>query len=145
MKGSKARRDEGAGLGQARLRDWARLGMLVAAKGLVGGRRVVSEAWIDEVTSWGPKDQHVRLGAAPEGVPEGWEHMWAGGGLNDLGGVGYKTFFWHLRPDGSLPMFNGAYGQRVVIDMRTGAVGVQVAPPRSPLPRQSLHQHPDPG
>ena len=46
---------------QARLRDWARLGLLVAARGVgKDGQRVVSEAWIDEVTSWGPNDQQVR-------------------------------------------------------------------------------------
>ncbi len=46
---------------QARLRDWARLGLLVAARGVgKDGQRVVSEAWIDEVTSWGPNDKQVR-------------------------------------------------------------------------------------
>ena len=46
---------------QARLRDWARLGLLVAARGVgKDGQRVVSEAWMDEVTSWGPNDHQVR-------------------------------------------------------------------------------------
>ena len=40
---------------------------------------------------------------------------------------GYKCFMWHLKPDGSRPMFNGAYGQRVAIDLHTGAVVVQTA------------------
>ena len=33
--------------------------------------------------------------------------------LSDLSEVGYKCFMWHLKADGSMPMFNGAYGQRV--------------------------------
>ncbi len=37
----------------ARLRDWARLGGLVAQRGRgPGGQVIVSEAWIDECTSW---------------------------------------------------------------------------------------------
>jgi hypothetical protein len=43
-----------------------------------------------------------------------------------------KAYFWHLRPDGSRPMFNGAHGQRVVIDLRTQAVVVQTAVMETP-------------
>ena len=98
--------------------DWARLGQLVAQRGVMGGRRVVSEAWIDEITSWGPRDQQVRYGTAP---PPG------AGALADLSDVGYKCYIWHLKPDGTRPMFNGAHGQRVIIDMATQAVVVQTA------------------
>ena len=35
--------------------------------------------------------------------------------------------FWHLKPDGSRPMFNGAHGQRVIIDLNTQALVVQTA------------------
>lgn len=101
-----------------RLRDWARLGQLVAQRGLMNGRRVVSEAWIDELTSWGPRDQQVRYGTTPSPGT---------GALCDLSHVGYKCFIWHLKPDGSRPMFNGAHGQRVIIDMSTQAVVVQTA------------------
>ena len=34
----------------ARLRDWAQIGLMVADRGLVGGRQIVSEAWIKECT-----------------------------------------------------------------------------------------------
>ena len=64
------------------------------------------------------------LGAQPPLPPErggGHYPCMKAGGLNDLSSRGYKLFFWHLRPDGSLPCFNGAYGQRVLVDLRTGA------------------------
>lgn len=101
-----------------RLRDWARLGQLVAQRGVMNGRRVVSEAWIDEITSWAPRDQQVRFGTAPQPGT---------GALCDLTDVGYKCYIWHLKSDGSRPMFNGAHGQRVIIDMATQAVVVQTA------------------
>jgi hypothetical protein len=52
-------------------------------------QRLVSEAWIDEITSWGPLDQQVRHGSAgPAGASE----------LCDLSAVGcaravHATFF----------------------------------------------------
>ena len=45
----------------------------------------------------------VSLGVSTPGDPS----------LSDLSEVGYKCFMWHLKADGSMPMFNGAYGQRV--------------------------------
>ena len=42
----------------ARLRDWARLGLLIARRGVsLAGHRVVSERWIDELTSWRAEEQ----------------------------------------------------------------------------------------
>ena len=35
----------------ARLRDWARVGQLIAQRGEMNGHRIVSEAWIDECVS----------------------------------------------------------------------------------------------
>ena len=35
----------------ARLRDWARVGRLIAQRGEMNGHRIVSEAWIDECVS----------------------------------------------------------------------------------------------
>jgi CubicO group peptidase (beta-lactamase class C family) len=37
----------------ATLRDWARLGNLVANRGQMAGQQVVSDAWITECTTWG--------------------------------------------------------------------------------------------
>lgn len=93
----------------ARLRDWARLGLLVAHKGVAAnGKRVVSEAWIHECTHWGDKDRQCVYGVAR---PE----------------VGYKAHMWHIKPDGSRPSFNGFHSQRVIVDMPTQTVLVQTA------------------
>ena len=92
----------------ARLRDWARLGRLVAQRGQVGGQQVVSEAWIHECTHWGERDRQCRHGVAGPGF-------------------GYKAHMWHVKPDGSRLYFNGHHAQRVLIDMPTQTVLVQTA------------------
>ena len=77
----------------ARLRDWARVGRLVAQRGRSpDGQVIVSEAWIDEISQWGPDDCAVR-------------HGWAGSGF------GYKALFWHSKADGSRPAMYGHHGQ----------------------------------
>jgi hypothetical protein len=102
-----------------RLRDWARLGHVIANRGVgLSGKRVVSEAWIDEISSWGPLDSQVTLGQSEGDALEE---------LSELADVGYKCFMWHLRSDGSLLMFNGAYGQRVIVHLPTKTVLVQTA------------------
>ena len=68
-----------------RLRDWARLGRLIAQRGEMEGRRIVSEAWIDEITSWGESDGQVHHGTPP--LP-------GGSALNDLSDFGYKSYIW---------------------------------------------------
>lgn len=92
----------------ARLRDWARLGRLVAQRGHANGRQIVSETWINECTRWGEYDQAGRHGIA---MPY----------------AGYKAHMWHARADGTLLYFNGHDGQRVLIDMPTQTVMVQTA------------------
>ncbi|MFM7010918.1 MAG: serine hydrolase domain-containing protein [Betaproteobacteria bacterium] len=92
----------------ARLRDWARLGRLVAQVGSVGGKQVVSEAWINECIHWSELDRQCRYGVAGP-----W--------------FGYKAHMWHSKPDGSRLYFNGHHAQRVLIDMPTQTVLVQTA------------------
>lgn len=92
----------------ARLRDWARLGQLVAQNGSMQGRQVVSAAWIDECASWSSRDNQVRHGRAKRDM-------------------GYKYFFWHPRSDGKWPMMLGAHGQLVLVDRETQTVLVQTA------------------
>jgi len=92
----------------ARLRDWARLAQMIAQDGTIDGRQVVSRRWIDECSSWSAADAHLRHGTA-------------------MRYAGYKYFFWHPRPDGSLLMMNGHDGQRVLVDRRTQTVLVQTA------------------
>ena len=94
----------------ARLRDWARLGMLVAQKGAMGGRQIVSERWIAELTRWTDDDRAVRYGAT---------------GIRVL--RGYKYFMWHAKADGKQPVFAGHHGQRVCVDMASETVLVQTA------------------
>ena len=94
----------------ARLRDWARLGTLVAQRGVMNGQQIVSDRWIGELTQWSSADRAVRYGSFGSGL---------------LGG--YKFFMWHTKPDGSRPAFVGYHGQRVYIDMPTQTVLVQTA------------------
>lgn len=92
----------------ATLRDWARLGNLVANRGKVGEQQVISDAWITECTTWSALDKQVRHGTA-------------------MPGRGYKAHMWHWKSDGSRPFFNGHHGQRVIIDLPTKTVLVHTA------------------
>jgi hypothetical protein len=92
----------------ARLRDWARLGLLVAQKGsAANGKQVISESWIHECTHWGDKDRQCVYPNAE--------------------GRGYKAHMWHNKADGSRPSFNGFHSQYVMIDMPTQTVLVHTA------------------
>lgn len=87
----------------ARLRDWARLGLLIADRGMAFGRPVVSASWIHECTHWSEKDQQCRVGFAKPGA-------------------GYKAFMWHGNANGTWLSFSGNHGQRVLVDMRSRTV-----------------------
>lgn len=89
-------------------RDWARLGQLVAQKGQMNGRQVVSADWMDACAQWGPQDRQVSWGQA-------------------RADTGYKHFFWHPKRDGSWMMMNGHHGQRVIVDRVSRTVMVQTA------------------
>lgn len=97
----------------ARLRDWARLGQLVAQRGEMNGRQIVSRAWMDSYSRWEPTEAQVRYGA------------WGTKQPGALGG--YKGFMWHAKADGSQIVFNGAEAQRVFIDLPSETVLVQTA------------------
>ena len=92
----------------ATLRDWARLGTLVANRGKVATTQVVSESWIHECTSWSDRDNQVRVGVASSRF-------------------GYKAHMWHKKADGSRLYFNCHHGQRVIVDMPTRTVMVHTA------------------
>lgn len=98
----------------ARLRDWARLAQLVAQRGAIEGRQVVSSRWIDECASWSAADQQARYGSA-------------------MRTAGYKCFFWHGRADGSWMMMVGHDGQRIIIERNTQTVLVQTGVDQSAL------------
>lgn len=97
----------------ARIRDWARLGQLVAQRGLMNGTQVVSEGWINEITTWSEKDHQVRHGSA---LPASSSKF-----------AGYKSLMWHGKSDGSIIAFQGWHGQRVMIHMPSETVLVQTS------------------
>lgn len=92
----------------ATLRDWARLGLLVARNGRVGDKQVISEAWLRECTSWSDKDKQVRMGSISSKFA-------------------YKAHMWHHNSNGTRLYFNGHHGQRVMIDLPTKTVLVHTA------------------
>lgn len=92
----------------ARLRDWSRLGRLVAQRGHMNGRQIVSREWIESYSRWESNEAQVRYGALGTPAP-----------------AAYKAFIWHAKADGSWPLFSGAEGQRVLIDMKTQTVLAQ--------------------
>lgn len=101
----------------ARVRDWARLGQLLAQRGQMQGQQIISRGWIDECLSWGEKDRQVRVGQISS------PHLNIKYGL----ATGYKAFFWHAKADGSRPQMSGFHGQRIMIDMESQTVLVQTA------------------
>lgn len=96
----------------ARLKDWARLGQLVAQRGQMNGQQIVSSAWITECSRWTDSDRQVSYGSAR---PRSFLL------------AGYKAFMWHAKADGSQMVFNGHHGQRVFVDLPTQTVLVQTA------------------
>lgn len=90
------------------LRDWARVGRLVAQRGAMNGKQIISESWINECTHWDQKDQHTQYGL----VNPKW---------------GYKAHMWHFNKDGTRLSFSGFHGQRLIVDMPTQTVLVQTA------------------
>jgi len=92
----------------ARLRDWARLGQLIAQNGRVANRQIVSAGWIEACRTWGEQDRQVAYGAARSDT-------------------GYKNFFWHPSPNGQWLVMNGAHGQRLAVDVNSRTVMVQTA------------------
>lgn len=95
----------GAGV-SATLRDWARLGLLVANEGSLNGRQIVPKAWIDETSRHGDKDQAARFNVARPNRA-------------------YRNFFWHHSADGRMLRMAGAVSQNVLVDKKTRTVLVQ--------------------
>lgn len=97
----------GAGF-SATLRDWARLGLLVAQHGAVNGRQIVPTAWLQETSRHGATEAASRYNVAR---PQ----------------RGYKNFFWHHSADGQMLRMAGNHAQNILMDQRTGTVLVQTA------------------
>ena len=97
----------GAGF-SATLRDWARLGLLVAKQGAVQGRQLVPSAWFQETSQHSASERAASYGVAR---PQ----------------RGYKNFFWHHSADGQMLRMAGNHAQNILIDQRTGTVLIQTA------------------
>ena len=97
----------------ARVRDWLRLGQLVAQQGEMNGAQVVSRKWMAGYSTWRDDEKQVRYG-------------------RPYPSVGYKAFMWHASRDGSQPFFNGHHGQRVFVDIPSQTVLVQTAVDQTP-------------
>ncbi len=95
----------GAGV-SATLKDWARLGMMVANDGRFNGTQIVSKTWFDEISRHSKQDQASRFNVARPGR-------------------GYRNFFWHHNADGSVLRMAGAHAQNILIDKKTKTVLVQ--------------------
>lgn len=95
----------GAGV-SATLRDWARLGLLVAHEGQFNGKQVVSREWIEETSRHTEKDSAARFNVARPNRA-------------------YRNFFWHHSADARMLRMAGAVSQNVLIDKKTRTVLVQ--------------------
>jgi CubicO group peptidase (beta-lactamase class C family) len=98
----------------ARLRDFARFGMLLASYGRLDGRQIIPEAWVKAATT--PEAPHLRVGTA---TPNN--------------GYGYQTWILgnkdrHPRASGD-PVFAafGLHGQAIFIDPASRVVVVHAA------------------
>jgi CubicO group peptidase (beta-lactamase class C family) len=79
----------------ARLRDYARFGLLMARDGMVGRKRVLPAGWVDRATT--PEGPAVAFGALEPGYPLGYGYQW-----------------WAL-PNGSFEA-QGVFGQFIYVD-----------------------------
>lgn len=97
----------GAGF-SATLRDWARLGLLVAQKGLAHGQQIIPASWIDATSRHDESESAVKFNVAR---PQ----------------RGYKNFFWHHSKDGHMLRMAGNHAQNMLIDKKSGTVMVQTS------------------
>jgi CubicO group peptidase (beta-lactamase class C family) len=95
------------------LRDYARLGLLLAHDGNWRGRQVIPAAWVVEATTTRADDPHLWPGVA-----------------TPFFGYGYQTWIvptWILPGDRRMFLFWGVRGQRIYVDPRSKLVMVTTA------------------
>jgi CubicO group peptidase (beta-lactamase class C family) len=88
------------------LRDWARLGLMLAHDGTWQGRSIVPRDWLLAATTIAPADGHLRL-------PSPWA------------GYGYQT--WLVEGPNRMFALRGYRGQLVIVDPQSKLVLVQTA------------------
>jgi len=96
----------------ATLRDWGRLGMLLANDGAVDGRQIIPAAWVREATT--AQASHLQFGQATRFM-----------------GYGYQT--WLISPNARRFALLGIRGQAIFVDPDTKTVVVNTA--IHPMPR----------
>ena len=97
----------GAGF-SATLRDWARIGLLVAQNGMFDGQQIVTKTWLDATSRHDDIESAVRFNVAR---PQ----------------RGYKNFFWHHSKDGHMLRMAGNHAQNILIDKKSGTILVQTS------------------
>jgi CubicO group peptidase (beta-lactamase class C family) len=95
----------------ATLRDWGRLGILLANDGALNGRQIIPAEWVKAMTT--PEAAHLVVGVATA-----------------YNGYGYQT--WLIHPSKRYFAMFGARGQAVFIDPETKTVVVHTAVHASP-------------
>ena len=90
----------------ATLRDWGRLGMLLAHDGALNGKQIIPAEWVKEMTT--PKYRHLMVGVATKN-----------------NGYGYQT--WLIDPGKRYFALLGVRGQAVFVDPETRTVVVHTA------------------
>jgi CubicO group peptidase (beta-lactamase class C family) len=91
------------------LRDYARLGRLLAHDGAWEGRQVIPASWMAEATTVRPSDGHLAPGRLGSGT------------------LGYGYLFWLLPGTRRQFLLRGDYGQDVLVDPSSKLVMVQTA------------------
>lgn len=92
----------------ATLRDYARLGRLLAHDGAWNGQQIIPARWMTEATTVRPEDAYLRPGKA-------------------MADFGYGYLFWLLPGNRRQFALVGAFGQRIIIDPPSKLVMVQTA------------------
>ena len=103
------------------LRDYARLGLLLAHDGNWRGRQIIPAAWVLEATTVHMDQPHVWPGTATPNE-----------------GYGYQT--WILPSERRMFMLWGAHGQRIYVDSRSKLVMVNTAVSKPGLDLLSLQE-----
>ena len=108
------------------LRDYARLGLLLAHDGNWRGRQIIPAAWVMEATTTRADQPHLWPGVA-----------------TPFFGYGYQTWIvptWILPGDRRMFLFWGVRGQRIYVDPRSKLVMVNTAVHRRPVDLAALRE-----
>jgi CubicO group peptidase (beta-lactamase class C family) len=103
------------------LRDYARLGLLLAHDGNWRGRQIIPATWMMDATTVRADQPHLRPGTATPFL-----------------GYGYQT--WILPGERRMFLLAGTYGQRIYVDPRSKLVMVNTAVHKSPIDLPPLQE-----